>query len=270
MTVLMLRLRYFEHETEEHLELAAFNIMSTFQSSDPDTVLSKWVSHLLQHENYWAAEQVLEVCFRNIERRHSYVAYGQVWRDIKWFTSRPEASDDEQRLLAKIAIIQTFQEGFLRREASKLSKVVSWSTQYGWNTLVQVRSQLELSITWTGSRAYLRQELLRIDRDLFDLSLIETSVPEITLARDHIDSELSGLGMQAEEHHDMRLIAGIRWRRDYIANDRRLVEKLPAQARMAMPMDAYANYRSRIEGQAPPMLPAPEESEDDFEMYEEQ
>jgi hypothetical protein len=147
---------------------------------------------------YWQAEKVLEVYFQEVYERgeldvpyrgmeevavlvhHFARQYEQdvekdvekdVERDVEENDKQADKENKEQELWARIAILQTFCEGVLNR-CSLLDEVpeeTSWSLPNLTSTLGRLMARAisrDESGEWQRSRAFIRQQLIELDRDV--------------------------------------------------------------------------------------------------------
>ena len=116
----LLRLIYQEHEVRQTLPVDAF---AALDGQSPITL----VKHFLMQESIWAAENMLEICFRKTETGVHGIELGEIWSAIEWFFGK---SEDECQTWAQIAVLQTFHEGCLRR---KLMDITADGVHLTWS-----------------------------------------------------------------------------------------------------------------------------------------
>jgi len=210
--VLLLRLRYYEHEIGDALPPEKFSVL-------PASSLPLLVSSLLERRSYWVAESVLEICFR---RPHTQkpIELLEIWSSIAWFIGMPDSGDNEYQSWTRAAMMHTFHEGCLRRgltsevlEPPGLSK---WSWEEGIAMLSRHADQIRLQSgpnCWEKSRASMRQELISLDKAVWNAA--EAEEPWM---QDQIWKALQELGERARQNNDMRLQSGVQWRGEVFGN----------------------------------------------------
>ncbi|KAK5738892.1 hypothetical protein LTR17_005618 [Elasticomyces elasticus] len=239
--VLLLRLRYHEHEVKQPLPSDKFAILPTLCQSLPALV-----SILLQQSHFWAAQNVLEICFRRTKKDVHAVKLPEIWASIEWFAAT-ESVDDEQQCWAKIAILQTFCEGCLRRKLTSVTLqppgLNKWSWEAGMACLSRLADEMQTQSqdkSWKGSRASIRQELISFDKTIWDgVQSKEFQVQHSTFRI------LTDLIRRARQNNDIRLQSGIQWRVEVLANNKN-PDNIPTPVGI-VPAQIYKSRQALIE-----------------------
>jgi GTP-binding protein EngB required for normal cell division len=199
----MLRLKYLRYSFRGAIPATNFVLWSTKRKEDAPYA---FIEHLLRQENYWAAVNALEVCLRKANKRHYTHNFARLWKSIEPFATRTCANDPEEVLWATTDLLQTFCEGLLRRTATQIKPWES-ATKLLSNMRKMIEEKCDAKYTWSNSRSFRRQELIKLDKAVItknqfrDLEIDEDTVKNLLRVRGH-----------AEEHQDVRLLGGIRWR----------------------------------------------------------
>jgi hypothetical protein len=205
--VLLLRLMYLEHEVGDRLPADDFKVL--LGHSPPELV-----SYLLQEEYFWAAEQVLEVCFRREEFNQNMIDLKSIWEAIERFC---KDTDEERLIWARIAVLQTYCEGYLRRRYAdnNLDSLILGSQYWtqGMSILCKLITTIHESM-WIGSRVFIRQELLLLDTGILQQLKSPTPFPE----RRETVLKLVNLLTLARHNDDIRSRVGVQWRIEVLVN----------------------------------------------------
>lgn len=225
-----MRLMYIEHELGNGVSSDDFKIL--LGHSPPALV-----SLLLRDEYFWAAEKVLEVCFRREEPQQHSINLEVIWEAIAWFL---DDTTDNRTIWIRIAILQTFCEGCSRQGFADTEFDVLRFILRSWHQGMEMLSHLILGIeksNWVESRAFIRHELLMHD-NLIWLQMQRQRQP-LNLAF-QTASELDDLLNLARKNDDDRYQAGIQWRIDVSNNQRSTHDPL---ALVAVPYNIYTARR---------------------------
>lgn len=215
--VLLFRLRFYEHESRQNLRDADF--------SHRTVPIHGLLKHLLQRESYWAAEQVLEICFQR--RALLYFRFMDIWEAVEWFVRSDEFDSKNEKLLAKIAIMQTVCEGALRWNLSNMdieprgSRMWSWSiARSALTQFVAQQDGIAGAREWKVSHGSIRAQLINIDREIIHSDDEEKrgeserkafAVNDVERSSKYL-GVLEDLRTRAEYNQDLRLIPEIEWR----------------------------------------------------------
>jgi hypothetical protein len=136
--------------------------------------------YCLRRGHYWEAEKAFEVYLlsfgqdfgREYRRPIPYSSLQGAARVVQDFARRSPL-DDEQRLWAKVAILQTFCEGVLDMcdLTLEVQEGIPWafsSLQSTLRKLVDEALSRDESGEWRRSRSFIRQQLIELDRDVKD------------------------------------------------------------------------------------------------------
>jgi small GTP-binding protein len=207
--VFLLRLTYHEHEVRRKLPVDDFAVLDRLS---PITL----VEYLLKQDSFWAAENVLEVCFRRTGTGVYVIELQKIWSSIEWFFGK---SEDECRTWAQIAVLQTFHEGCLRRKLTDITASgvhLTWSWDQGLvilEKLITLAKEQSGQEVWEHSRSRIRQDLILLDRFLWqDLRTKDFSREGTALYM------LNDLNKIARDNCDERLLCGVRWRIEVLVN----------------------------------------------------
>ncbi|THW02874.1 hypothetical protein D6D26_03933 [Aureobasidium pullulans] len=237
-TVLLLRLLYFSHEVRQQIPPRKFSVLG---GEAPSTV----VSWFLQKEYFWAAEDVLHVCFRRSKVGIHEIKLPEIWSAIEWFLSN---TDDERRIWAQFSILQTFCEGclcqgLLNPDSDGSETPSPWNRRLNDLTLLVMKLEAKAQENeWKGSRATIRHDLLQLDWALWQrLAEGTLSVESETLR------ELYELNGQAQRNQDDRLQSGIQWRIEVLANSIDPDTIASTSGLIEVPMQIYTTRQKMIQ-----------------------
>lgn len=219
--VIYLNNKYWEHEVDGQVPEAVF--------CPGGEALHSLVEHLLQQKDFWAAERLLEICFRRpndnatiLSREASRDRFAQrdckrIWRSVEWFVNTMDGDRDEEALRARLSILQTVCEGLLRRNLSHIAieprecHAWSWSTAFStMDSLAAKITNLDEDYVWPTSRRFVRQRLIQVDKSILE------SLTQKDLAPQNYLEEIAELRRCAEINEDLRLEHGIRQRRNFL------------------------------------------------------
>jgi hypothetical protein len=206
--------------------------MWKLSASDMCTIIQR----LLRQDQYWAAEVVMKVMFLanfGLSRQDnpSYDLLQEAWASIQWFFEEHRLQDgkhhleeekhhleeeehplqdEEQELWAKIAILQTFCEGLLRCSRAADIPACEWSFTRITSLLQGLVNQALLrdeKEEWSRSRAFVREKLLELDKDVADA--VERG--DIVWSRAMFETLLQ-LSQISEGNQDLTIESAIHWR----------------------------------------------------------
>ncbi|CAG8950025.1 hypothetical protein HYFRA_00004359 [Hymenoscyphus fraxineus] len=262
--VLMLKLRYLEHQRKDALPTKDFLL---WQTENPRDDLCTLLEHLIQTERYWAAENVLTVCFRKTHKEHFTIRCEQIWKSIEWYATSINLADGEgksidlanweEKLWAKTALLQTFCRGLLCSNSpslrlasgtkpwdramellSELPKLIQKSSH--GNTLEEIEETYHGDNLWKSSRSFRRQCLIELDKRILD----NNTSREIAVSPDDL-RKLWSLSISAEKHQDNSILNEVRWRIQILAHG--LNPTKIAMPDMTVPFRIYADRQKLIQ-----------------------
>jgi hypothetical protein len=204
---LMIRLKYLRYQYQGAITATNFVLWSTKKT---DNAPYAFFEHMLQQENYWAAVNALEVCLRKAKKHFHTLNFTRLWEAIEPLATRCSANDPEEVLWATTNLLQTFCEGLLRRTATQIK---SWGSAIAFlsNMPQIIEAKCEPKYAWSNSRSFRRQKLIELDKAVLtrnqsrDLEIDEATARHLSRVSDH-----------AQEHQDIHLMDGIRWRIDVL------------------------------------------------------
>jgi GTP-binding protein EngB required for normal cell division len=211
--VLRLRASYLEHEFKEPLPKDRFSVNLGLRLN---VSLHDFLPHLLEHERHWAAENVLEMCFRKSGNKSHRIELTAIWHSIKDFVTMDVLENNEETVWAQIAILQTFCEGTLRRQQLQLPKGQGTDI---WKQSKHIMAQLLQKLNncssghhWIRSRACMRQKLIELDYSI----LKRTAESDHSVTGEDLET-LNSLKAQAASSFDIRLGDVTQWRIEILA-----------------------------------------------------
>jgi GTP-binding protein EngB required for normal cell division len=169
--------------------------------------LCPWITGLLGQDRYWHAQQVLEICFRRTGAETYILHLDRIWDAISFFVQLNEKAH-ESKLLASLALLQTFCEGTMRRLRGKCMDNTQWNT--AWRLMQETNTLLCQVVghqDWEISRPCLNMKLLDIDRDI--LSVLGEAQSDDESAK---DTTLLAIMRQSMFHCDRTLYHAAKWR----------------------------------------------------------
>jgi hypothetical protein len=179
---------------------------------------------LLQRGHYWAAENVLEICFRRNDKVHHAVDIVGIWKAIDEFVRIESTTVDERTLWAQVAVLQTFCEGTLRHQLPHAPDATTnahdstlGSLEHATQRIANLREEIlarSSDDAWTHTRASMRQDLIMIDNTTAKRAVDRKYSEDI---EDTLET-LNRIKSQAASNQDLRLDAGIQWRIELLTN----------------------------------------------------
>jgi len=198
---------YIAHEYRESLPQSCFALPWS-ETSDEDA-LCPWVAHLLAEGRFWAAQDVLEVCFRwsGIMPYKYRLDLRALWNVISAFVQLDTAAD-EAPLLAKMAVLQVYLAGLVRRDFN-ISELHYWKdARDGITSTEQSLLKILGENVWKTSRPRLRLQLLDVDMDIVDALRSGQNSFNTTNCQHRLEATMK----QAESNEDLSLYEAAKFR----------------------------------------------------------
>jgi hypothetical protein len=190
------------------------------------------VEHLLQDQNYWAAENILELCFDP-----AITNPANTWSSVKGFLERDDLEQDEEDLVAKVSMLQVILRGCLQSSSfdSTLVAFQAWEQKIAMHTRLRRRLEdLYGDECWQESRQNLRYLLIKFDKEVYDCIIRRRFQPRSEYSR-----ELMALNKQATCKHDLHLQQEVAWRLEVIREGKEPISLVRPFGLTAVPLNIY-------------------------------
>ena len=176
------------------------------------------MKYFLEDGKFWAAEIMLQICFRSVNRNH-VIQLKQIWKSVSWFLTANDKVISRDVLLARVAMWQTFCQGLLHRQLAHLDigsdEDASWSWITSMQALDKAISELAGEKDIATSRIVARTQLVKFDKK------ITAGCAQIDAGPGVQDLQLLYTLLEyAVKNDDYRLQHGLQWRINVLVHDK--------------------------------------------------
>ena len=207
---MLLKRLYWSHETNKHVQDENFKC--------GDRTPCVLVRYFLEDGKFWAAENLLQICFRSVNKNHA-IQLKQIWKSVSWFLTANDIVASGDILLARVAMWQTFCEGLLHRQLAHLKIESDKDAPWSWVTSIQALEKAVSALAGAKdiatSRIVARTQLIKFDKK------VTAGCAQIDAGPGVQDLQLlQTLLKYAEKNDDYQLQHGLQWRIDVLVHDK--------------------------------------------------
>jgi len=234
-----MRVNYIAHEKRKQLPLSYFS--PPWSKQESEDALCTWVAYLLKEGRFWAAQDVLEVCFRRAGRGTYRLDLKALWSAISSFVE-PDTDPHEAALLAKMTVLQVYCEGLIRR-GFDIFKLEYWEDgREKITTTEECLMEILGENVWKTSRPRLRLNLLDVDASV--VNAMKAGKPQ--LDETGIQQLLEATLKQAYSNEDKSIYEGAKFRLAALMHAVNLSESsCPSTVTGPFPLRLYIRWQNQ-------------------------